>query len=280
MTPSPHLAEPVYDSAHRGHPALDELREAIHYRYLILQLVRRDVLTRYKRSVLGIAWTLLNPLGMMLVLTLAFSQIFKFGAVRSYPAYVLSGLLVWNFFSQTTTAAMVNLVWGGGLLKRIYIPRASFALAAMGTGLVNIALATLPLLVVMLLTGVTVRATILFLPIPLLLLTAFALGMGLLISTIAVYFPDVAEMYQIVLTAWMYLTPIIYPEEVLPESYRFLITHLNPMYYLVKLFRLPLLDGRLPTWGELAPIAIIAAVVLGAGWWLFSKKSDEFAYRI
>lgn len=280
MTTTDHFAEPVYDSAQRRHPALDELREAVHYRYLILQLVRRDVLTRYKRSVLGIGWTLLNPLGMMLVLTLAFSQVFKFGAVRSYPAYVLSGLLAWNFFAQTTTAAMVNLVWGGGLLKRIYIPRASFALAAMGTGLVNILLALAPLLVVMLLTGVPVRATILFLPVPLLLLTAFSLGMGLLISTIAVYFPDVSEMYQIVLTAWMYLTPIIYPEEVLPESYRFLITMLNPLYHLVRLFRLPLLEGRLPTWGELVPVTLIAAFVLAAGWWLFSKKSDEFAYRV
>ena len=148
---------PIYDSARRSHPALDELRDLLAYRHLVLQLVRRDVLTRYKRSVLGIAWTLLNPLGMMIVLTIAFSQLFRFGDTLSYPAYVLSGLLAWTFFQQTTTASMVNLVWGGGLLNRIYVPRASFAVAAVGTGLVNLILALLPLVLVMLATGVRSR---------------------------------------------------------------------------------------------------------------------------
>src|SRR5690554_3041515 len=122
----------VYDSSRRGHLAIDELREVIRYRSLIFQLVRRDVLTRYKRSVLGVAWTMLNPLGMMVVLTVAFSQIFRFD-VPNYAAYVLSGLLVWNFFSQTTTASMVSLIWGGELFKRIYLPRAVFAVSSMGT---------------------------------------------------------------------------------------------------------------------------------------------------
>ncbi len=127
-----------YDSQKRGNLALAELYEVLNYRYLIFQLIRRDIVTRYKRSVLGIAWTLLNPLGMMLVLTVVFSQIFKVGTIYGYPAFVLTGLLTWIFFAQTTTAAMINLVWGGGLLNRIYIPRASFGLAAIGTGLVNI----------------------------------------------------------------------------------------------------------------------------------------------
>jgi len=175
----------IYDSARRGHPAIEELREAINYRYLIWQLVRRDVLTRYKRSVLGVAWTLLNPLGMMLVLTLAFSHIFRFNT-DSYAAYVLSGLLAWTFFSQTTTAAMVNLVWGGGLLNRIYIPRASFALAAIGTGLVNLALALIPMLIVMLITRMPIHISLIFLPIPMLLLACFSLGVGLFTREIAI----------------------------------------------------------------------------------------------
>jgi ABC-type polysaccharide/polyol phosphate export permease len=199
--------ENIYDSSQRGHPAIDELREVFNYRNLIVQLSRRDILTRYKRSVLGVAWTLLNPLGMMLVLTIAFSQIFRFGTEYGYPAFVLSGLLPWNLFSQTTTAAMVNLVWGGGLLNRIYIPRSSFSLAAIGTGLVNITLSTIPLVLVMLITQVPIRPSILFLPVPVILLACFALGVGLLISTIAVYFPDVSEMYQIILIGWLYLTP-------------------------------------------------------------------------
>jgi len=272
-------APQIYDSAKKGNLSLDELREVFNYRNLVGQLARRDILTRYKRSVLGIAWTLLNPLAMMLILTIVFSQVFKFGNIYGYPTYVLSGLLAWTFFAQTTTASMVNLVWGGGLLNRIYIPRTSFALAAIATGLVNIGLATIPLLLVMLITGVPITPAMLFLPVPILLLAAFSLGVGLFISTMAIYFPDVSEMYQIVLTGWMYLTPIIYPVEVLPEGSAYWITHLNPMYYLVTLYRIPIYNGRLPTWEELLPTIIISTVSLVIGWVVFANKSDEFAYR-
>ena len=271
---------PMYDSAVRSHPALAELRALLAYRHLILQFVRRDILTRYKRSFLGIAWTLLNPLGMMIVLTLAFSQIFRFDTQINYSVFVLSGLLSWTFFSQSTTAAMVNLVWGGGLLNRIYIPRTSFAVAAIGTGLINTIFSIVPLLLVMVFTGAPLRASLLFLPVPMLLLALFSLGLGLLISTLAVYFPDVAEMYQILLMAWMYLTPIIYPEEILPQALLTWIARLNPMFHLVKLYRLPILEGRLPTPEEFLWPLVIGVVMFGVGWWVFSLKSDEFAYRI
>jgi ABC-type polysaccharide/polyol phosphate export permease len=175
--------------------------------------------------------------------------------------------------------AMSSLVWGGGLLQRIYIPRASFGLAAVGTGLVNLVLSLVPLFIVMAVVGVPLRITIVFLPVPLLLLACFTLGLGLAISTLAVYFPDVAEMYQIILTAWMYLTPIIYPETVIPAKYH-LILQLNPMYYLIKLWRLPLYDGQWPSWGEVWPAAVLAIGTLLVGWFVFTSKSDEFAYRV
>lgn len=270
----------VYDSTRRGSAVFEELREILNYRHLIWQLVRRDILTRYKRSFLGVAWTMLNPLGMMLVWTIAFSQVFKLSDMPSYPSFVLNGLLAWTFFSQTTTAAMVNLVWGGGLLNRIYIPRVSFALAAVGTGLVNLLLSLVPLVVVMLVTGMPIQWTFIFVPVSILILCAFALGVGLLISTWAVYFPDITEMYQILLTAWMFLTPIMYPEEFLPQAYRVYITSLNPMYHMVKLFRIPIYFGRFPTLMEFLIPLSIAVVVLVIGWVVFARKSDEFAYRI
>jgi ABC-type polysaccharide/polyol phosphate export permease len=268
----------IYDSERHGNYALDEIRQCLRYRNLLAQLIRRDITSRYKRSVLGVAWTMLNPLGMMLVLTVVFSHVF--GSIRGYPAYILSGLMVWSFFSQTTTAAMVNLVWGGGLLNRIYIPRTSFAIAAIGTGTINLLITMIPLIVVMLITGVPLSPTILFFPVPLLLVSCFALGVGLLLSTIAIYFPDVAEMYQIGMTAWMYLTPIIYPETALPQQYAYLITHLNPMYYMIRLFRVLFYEGRMPKAVEFWPAVLIAAVALAAGWFIFTKKSDEFAYRV
>lgn len=269
---------PVYDSAQRPPAMVEELIEIWRYRDLVVQLVRRDIVARYKRSVLGVAWTMLNPLGTTIVMTIVFSQVF--GRTRAYPAYVLSGLVAWHFFAQTTSGAMHQLVWGGTLIHRIYVPKTSFAISAVGTGLVNLLLSLIPLIFVMLVAGVPLRPTILFLPVSLLLLTAFALGVGLLLSTVAAYFADVAEMYSIALMAWMYLTPIIYPEEVIPASFRWWLFNLNPMYHLVQLLRLPLYFGQWPSAARLASAAAVALTTLAIGWIVFTRKADEFAYRI
>ena len=206
----------IYDSASRKSPAIDELKQAVKYRELIYRLTRRDILTRYKRSVFGIAWTMINPLGMMLVLTFAFSKIMRFDTTGNYSTFVLSGLIAWNFFAQTTTACMNSLVWGGGLFQRIYIPRSTFAISAMFTGVVNWLFSLVPLLAIILVTNKSLPWTVVTFPISLILLFAFSLGVGLLLSAVGIYFPDVVEMYQIILTAWLYLTPIIYPESIIP----------------------------------------------------------------
>jgi ABC-type polysaccharide/polyol phosphate export permease len=252
--------------------------QLVRYRTLILQLLRRDMTTRYKRSVLGVAWTMLNPLGTMLVMTIVFSAVF--GGDRGYPAYILSGLMAWNFFSQTTTACMVNMVWGGSLLHRIYIPRASFAMAAIGTGIVNQLLYLVVLIPVMLVTGVMPTWTLVYLPLAMLVMVGFSLGIGLLLSSFAVYFPDVAEMYTIVLQALVYMTPVFYKINIIPAAYRGFVLHLNPMVGMLNLYRLPLLNGTIPGWQDFWPSALVALVVLGLGWWFFSSRSDEFAYRV
>jgi homopolymeric O-antigen transport system permease protein len=273
-----HLQNMIYDSSARINPGVEELRDVFKYRDLILLLAQRDIMTRYKRSVLGVAWTMLNPLGMMLVLTVVFSQLFK--QVQGYPAYILSGLIIWQFFSQTTTAAMINLVWGGGLLHRIYLPRTSFALAAIMTGLINLGISLIPLIAVILVIGMPIKLTFLLVPVPILFLAMFSLGLGLLLSTIAVYFPDVAEMYQILLTAWMYLTPIFYPESALPAKFGWYMTRLNPVYHLVQMFRICVYEERFPHFYEIWPGALIATVTLLIGWFAFARKSNEFGYRI
>lgn len=267
----------VYDSSTQIPHALQELKESITHPHLLYQMVRRDILTRYKRSFLGVAWTMLNPLGTMLVLSIVFSQLF--GSTRAYPVFILCGVTAWSFFAQATSATMFQLVWGGELLKRIYIPRATFGLAAIGTGLINLILTLVPLALVMLVSGIPITAAVIFLPVSILFLACFTLGLGLMLSAFAIYFPDVAEMYQIVLTAWMYLTPIIYPETIFPAKFQFVL-HLNPMYYLIKLYRLPVYDGRLPTWVEIWPAALLGIGMLIIGWVFFTSKSDEFAYRV
>lgn len=266
-----------YDSAHHEPLALEELRGIFTYRELILQLVRRDLITRYKRSFLGIAWTMLNPLGTMLILTLVFSNLFK--SVQGYPIYILSGLIAWNFFSQTTTASLIQNIWGGSLLHKIYLPRTAFTVSSIGTGIVNLILSLIPLLLIMAFTGHPFKSSLFFLPVSIIILIAFALGIGLLFSTLAIYFPDVVDMYGIALTAWMYLTPIIYPAEIIPLPYRNVILVFNPMYYIVEIFRQPIYEGIIPSLSLLITSAAIALFVLVLGWLIFTWKANEFTYR-
>lgn len=221
---------------------------------------------------------MLNPLGMMIVLTLVFSKLFH--SIQQYPAYVLSGLIAWTFFSQATNAALTQNIWGGSLLNRIYLPRTTFTVSAIGTGLVNLVLSILPLIIIMLVTGTPLHWTILFLPYSILLLAAFALGIGLLLSYWAASFPDIVEMYQVVLMAWMYLTPIIYPQEIIPNTYRLFLVDLNPMYYLIQIFRLPIYEGALPSTQMLLIGTGIALLIFLLGWVVFSKNVDKLNYRI
>ena len=266
----------TYDSKYRKSSATEEFLDLIKYRDLIYQLVRRDIVARYKRSFLGIAWTMLQPLGMMLVLTVVFSQLF--GDVDGYAAYLLSGLIAWTFFAQTTTATLEQSVWGSTLVRRIYIPHTVFPVASVVTGIVNLVLSLVPLFLILLITHRPITWAILFIPIPIVLLAAFALGVGLLLSSIAIRFPDVSEMYRIVIQAWMYLTPIMYPSDIIPSAYRAWLLYLNPAYYLILMFRVPIYDGVLPS----LPLSLIGAglslLTLVIGWIYFSNQADKFAY--
>lgn len=268
----------VYDSARRLPAASEELVSLWAYRDLVVQLVRRDLVARYKRSVLGVLWTLLNPLGTMVILVVVFSHAFAVG--RTYPAYVLAGLLGWSFFAQTTLTAARQLTAGGHLIRRIYLPRTVFAVAATGTGILNLLLALIPLLGIMLVTGVPVRLTILFLPVSIAIFAAFTLGVGLALSALAVDFNDATELFSIILPALLYLTPIIYPKEILPASARPWLVEANPLNHLVGLLRTPLCDGRLPDGASCLIAFGTAAAALLIGWLVFTARADGLASRL
>lgn len=188
----------IYDSSERPAPFIDELVQLFRYKNLLRELVARDIKTRYKRSVLGVAWTMLHPLLTMLVLTLIFSNLFRF-SVENYAIYVLSGLLIWNFFAVSTMHAMTQLAWGGSLLSRIYLPKAVFAVSSIGTGLVNLGLALVPLILITVVSGLQLSPALLIWPVPIALTAIFALGVGLFLSTLAVYYTDVINMFEILL---------------------------------------------------------------------------------
>jgi ABC-type polysaccharide/polyol phosphate export permease len=271
-------ALPRYDSAERTTPFIEEGQALLQYRDLIVQLVSRSVKARYKRSFLGVAWTMVNPLLTMTVLTLVFSQLFRAPA-RDYALYVLSGLVMWNFFAQSTMAAMSDLLWGGGLITRVFLPKSVFALAALGTGLVNLLLALVAYAVIALVLGVPPTWSWLLLPVPVLAVGLFALGIALALSAAAVYFADVMPTYEVLLTAWLYLTPVIYPLGLLPDSIQHWLRW-NPMLWFVQSFRSVLYDGRMPDAVTLGVTFGTGLAMLVLGWWIFTRKAREYAYRV
>lgn len=268
---------PVYDSSRRGLAWLDEARELWNYRHLVSELVSRDIKVRYKRSVLGVAWTMLNPLLTMLAFTLVFSAILRQPIVH-YPVYFLAGSIFWTFFSQATGHAASLTIDAMEIAKRIFVPRSVFVVAAVGVALVNLLFALVPLLLIILVTGHPLHFTWLFLPVAILIGGLFTAGVGLLVFTMASRFTDVRDTYLVLLGPWFFVTPIVYDPSIVPPQYRVFVRY-NPMTYLVDLFRAPLYNGWLPGPNTLAFAALAAVVSLVAGWLFYSAKIESYGTR-
>lgn len=257
---------------------LRSAREIVQYRTLLANLVARDLKVRYKRSVLGILWTMLNPLLMMIVFSIVFANIFRF-TFEHFVIYFLSAYVLWNFVAQTTSWSTACLIGYAPLIRKIYVPKAVFVLATVLSGLVNLLVSLIPLLAIMLVVGHPIRPSMAFLPVPILIAVVFSFGLSLLLAGICLEFNDVVQIYAAVQLAWMYLTPIIYPIEAIPERFRWLIK-VNPMYYLVEVFRDPIFAGTLPSFGMIWPAVASALVVLIGGWILFERRADRIAYLV
>ena len=230
------------------------------------------------RSALGVVWSRRNPLRSMVVMAIVFSSIVRF-SVEYYPVYILSGLLIWNLFSTTTSGAMADMLFNGTLITRIYVPKSIFSVASVGAGLVNFLLSLIPLLLIAIALGLPFTPALLVTPFAILIVAVFSLGVSLLLSTITVFFADMLPVYQVLLTIWFYGTPVFYPIEIIPAELLWLLK-LNPMYYMLELFRQPLLTGDVPElsfWLIAAGWALLAMI---AGSIIFTSKSNEYAYRV
>ena len=268
---------PLYDSAAPRSWALEEARALWKYRGLVHELVVRDIKVRYKRSVLGIAWTMLAPLLNMVALTLVFSTILK-QQIANYPVFFMTGAIFWAFFSQTTSTAASQTQDSNEFAKRIYIPRSVFVASAIGVGLVNPALSIVPLLIILMVTHFPIYTTWFFLPVAVAIETLFAAGVGLWLFTFASRFSDVREMYVVIVQTWFFLTPIVYHPAIVPPKFRFALW-LNPVYYLVQTFRKPVYDGVLPSVALVAVSSALSLVVFVSGWIYFAKRAERFAFH-
>lgn len=254
------------------------MNDLFRHRDLIWHLVKRDLRVRYRRSTLGLLWTMLQPLLMMLILHVVFSHAFRL-EVYSYPVYALAGILFWNFFSQSIVASMNSLRGNASILSKLPVPRAVFPVATVMSGIVNLSLALVPLIGILLFTGHPVTPAALFLPVSILLAGLFTLGAGLLLSPLAVFFSDVVELVTVVLTLLMYLTPIFYPMAILPEQYRWVVRY-NPVRSILEVFRDPIYFGKIPPVQHLAVCAGLALALLAIGAICFRKSSDRIPFYI
>lgn len=265
-----------YDSAARRPRAIEELLDLRGSGALLRALAERNIKVRYKRSAFGFLWTMLSPTLMLVALSLVFTRAFS-AYTPAYPAFVFPGLLLWSFFAQTTTMAGEEMTGGGDLWRRVRFPKTALAISTLLTNALNLALAVVPLIVILAVLRRPLGAALLTLPLTVALTALFVLGLALIVATGALYFPDVVPAWNMLLPALMFTTPVIYPPEILPSWLRPLI-RLNPMTLYVDAFRAPLYTNSFPA-ASLLPMIVVAVATLVIGWLLFTSSADDIAYR-
>ncbi len=245
---------------------------------LLTNLVHRALTVRYKRSAIGFLWTMLNPIIMTAVYTVVFSTIFRFGT-EDFIIYFLSGFLVWNFFAQSTLDASRCIVDSGPLIKKIYVPKQVFVYSTVTSNLVNLGFAMIPLLALVMVMGKGFTLSWFYLIPVTIMATLFTLGIALIIAAMTAFFHDAGEMYRVMITPWMFLTPVMYPMDIIPQKY-VLFLKLNPMFYFVECFRTPLYKGVAPDMTILSISAILAILSFMVGHIIFTRSEDSFIYYV
>jgi ABC-type polysaccharide/polyol phosphate export permease len=257
---------------------LQLFKEISQYRELIWALALKDLRVRYKRSVLGFLWALLNPLFMMIILTIVFSEMMQ-PKINQYAVFLLVAILPWTFFSQALSYAVESIVGNGELLKKLYIAKSVFPVAAVLANLINFLFSLIPLVLLLLVRGFPFHWTWIYLPFPLLCLTAFTLGCGFFCAAANVFFRDVSHIIQIVLSGWFYCSPIIYSLDIIPPRYH-IFFRFNPMIYFLHGFRLSIYHGMLPTLQSAAMSLACGLGFLVLGYLVFRRYQDRFVYYL
>ena len=248
------------------------------FRPLLQELVARDIKIKYRRSVLGVLWTVLNPLFMMVILSIVFSNLFRFD-IENYPVYILSGQVIYNFYNESTSSAMSAMLDNAALLKKVYIPKYLFVMSRILSSIINVLASHCALLIVMIVTGVELSWTVVLFPIPIVLLVIFCFGFGLILSTVAVKFRDIIHLYGVFTTGLMYLTPVIYALSLLP-SWLYKVVRINPITNYLMIYRDVMLNGVLPDPREVLIGLVEGLIVLILGLVIFAKKQDSFILNI
>lgn len=248
------------------------------YKDLFFELVRKDIKLKYRNSILGVFWSMLNPLLMMVVLSIVFMELFRV-EIPNFPIYVLIGRILYQFFSESTNFAMDSLHVNAQLIRKVYVPKYFFPLSRVCSSFITTIIALLPLFIMMVVTGMTFDWVNLLFMLPLLYLFIICSGIGLLLSSINVFFKDMKHFYSVMLLVVMYMTPIFYPVSIIPDQYLVLFW-LNPLYPVVEIFRDIVMYGSMPD-----PTMHLLSIVYAVIYWIFGlfvfyKCQDKFIYYL
>lgn len=248
------------------------------YTFLMKQLVGRDFKTKYKRSILGVLWSFLNPLLTMSVQYVIFSTLFK-SSVPNFAVYLMCGGVIFNFFSESVGLGLTSIVGNAPLITKVYVPKYIYPVSRVFSSAVNVVISMIPLFGMIFLSGIPLRKSMLLIPLVLLYATVFNIGMSLLLSSSMVFFRDTQFLWGIVSMLWMYMTPIFYPESIIPQQFLRLY-HMNPLYQFIYFLREITINGTAPGPYTFLYCTLCAVVPLLLGLWVFRKTQDRFVFYL
>ena len=257
---------------------LDAIRAFTRYRFLLDQLVGRDFKTKYKRSVLGVLWSFLNPLLSMTVQYIVFSTIFK-SNIENFAVYLLIGIVFFNFFTESCGMGLSSITSNTSLITKVYIPKYIFPVSRVLSSAINFLLSLIPLFLVILVTRTRITPAILLMPFAIVCTIIFCIGMSMLLSSMMVFFRDTQFLWNVISMLWMYATPIFYPESILPAKWMF-VFKMNPLYHFIRFARASVLQGVSPE-PQAYLFCLLASVIpflLGAA--VFKKTQNQFILNI
>lgn len=250
----------------------------IRYGFLMKQLVLRDFKLKYKRSALGMLWSLLNPLLTMLVQYVVFNTLFR-SNVENFVVYLLSAVVIMNFFSESVNLCLSSITDNSALINKVYVPIIVYPISRVLSSAINLLVSLIPLFGVTFITGLSPTRKYFLIPICLILLSFFSLGLGMLLGTMMVYFRDVKFLWGVLFTLWSYMTPSFYPITIIPESIRG-IFKMNPLYCYLTFVRTVLIDGESPSMYIYLGCFLSALVMMLIGYTTFKKHEKEFVYNL
>lgn len=277
------------NSTSRKLTSIEHLHELVQYRELVLNLTIRELKARYKSSALGFLWSLLNPLGMMLVFTFVFTVMMPNNRMEKYPLFLLCGLLPWNFFSAGVMASINSIVGNANLVKKVYFPREALPISTVLANLVNFLLGLVVLFAALVIFRAKFSSWLWLLPVVIMIQTCFILGIAFILSTVNVYYRDTIMIMDVVMLAWFFLTPVVYPIENLPTGYTLLgvtlnvhrlMYILNPMASLIAAYRDLLYWGYRTDMDFLLRTAVTSLAILAFGYWFFVRFSSRFGEEV